>query len=813
MCAGVIDIVVGTGVLVLSYCNRPENGTEKAAEKTAAREEAPPLSKIDGVAGVMLCVAALTGASSFIYEIGWIRMLSLVLGSSTHSFELMLSAFILGLAIGGFWIRKRLDTFKNPVTALATIQLVMGLAAAASVVFYSNLFYLMRFIMAALSRNDPGYVMFHVYSHLLCLILMLPATIPAGMTLPLITWYLYSRNTDEPMIGRVYASNTLGSIAGVLLAVHLLMPLTGLKNLLIIGGALDMGVALFLLRWKKDPFFQRNTIVFASVMLTAVFFTGVGVRFNPSLLSSGVYRYGKIFKDDGIVYYRDGKTSSVSVRKVPGRYELVNNGKTDASVGFDAGKVVLDEYTQILLAAYPLAFAEKCEHTAVIGLGSGMTATVLLQSDSVKHLDIIEIERYVVDAAKRMGPKVKKAFSDTRSHIYIDDAKTFFASRGREYDCIISEPSNPWVSGVANLFSLEFFDLASRHLAKDGMLVQWFHLYEMGPDLIASVLKAIDRTFSDYRAFICGSDMVLLASNAPIRNLDTHPSVRHPKLTPYLRQIGMDKIYDFGSNCIGGKKTLSSLVCMIAVDANSDYHPVLDLRAERARFIGESSMGYAALNTFIIPVRRIVDGDTLSEMHQVSGRRFNSRNQYTAMMHADYRAWQTWWYVTSLGTEDEVQVDSTVSRDVALKVAMLRMAAADSSIASLQMLPKYIVDLLRITMPYLPAQQMSDIWKFIDTISQEKKFPPMVRNIQTVLRHISTNTVNDTTRILCRRLLGKGEVRDNEYNRMAVAAFFIASLTCGKFEGVHELWNRIGEMRYDLNCMMAYGYVCQFDRK
>jgi len=47
-----------------------------------------------------LAVALLTGAASFVFEIGWIRMLSLVLGSSTHSFELMLSAFILGLACG-----------------------------------------------------------------------------------------------------------------------------------------------------------------------------------------------------------------------------------------------------------------------------------------------------------------------------------------------------------------------------------------------------------------------------------------------------------------------------------------------------------------------------------------------------------------------------------------------------------------------------------------------------------------------------------------------------------------------------------------
>jgi predicted membrane-bound spermidine synthase len=54
---------------------------------------------------IFLVAAFITGAASFIYEISWIRMLSLVLGATTHSFELMLSAFITGLAFGGLWIK------------------------------------------------------------------------------------------------------------------------------------------------------------------------------------------------------------------------------------------------------------------------------------------------------------------------------------------------------------------------------------------------------------------------------------------------------------------------------------------------------------------------------------------------------------------------------------------------------------------------------------------------------------------------------------------------------------------------------------
>ena len=78
---------------------------------------------------ILLMVALITGASSFIYEIGWIRMLSLVMGSSTHAFELMLSAFILGLACGGLWIQRIIDRIAVPERYLAYVQAAMGFLA------------------------------------------------------------------------------------------------------------------------------------------------------------------------------------------------------------------------------------------------------------------------------------------------------------------------------------------------------------------------------------------------------------------------------------------------------------------------------------------------------------------------------------------------------------------------------------------------------------------------------------------------------------------------------------------------------------
>src|SRR5207247_1347085 len=161
---------------------------------------------------LFLAVALLTGAASFVFEIGWIRMLSLVLGSSTHSFELMLSAFILGLACGGYWVRRRIDSIADPVRFLGIVLVTMGLLA--------------------LAKTEAGYTLFLFSSHGIALAIMFPATFCAGITLPLITYALLHGGHGEMSIGAVYSANTLGSILGVFSAAHIGMPLLGLKGLI-----------------------------------------------------------------------------------------------------------------------------------------------------------------------------------------------------------------------------------------------------------------------------------------------------------------------------------------------------------------------------------------------------------------------------------------------------------------------------------------------------------------------------------------------------------------------------------------------------
>src|SRR6266850_256011 len=211
--AGAINLLVAGAVFLLAR-GRP------AAPPQRGAKEAPR----DRAILFFLAVALITGASSFIYEVAWIRMLSLVLGTSTHSFELMLSAFILGLSLGGLWIQRRIDSLLAPVRTLGFLQLEMGVLALLSLPLYAKTFDVMRWLTNALERSDAGYAWFILSSNGIALAIMLPATFCAGTTLPLVTFHLMRRGHGESSIGAVYAANTVGAIAAVFFAVHFGLP-------------------------------------------------------------------------------------------------------------------------------------------------------------------------------------------------------------------------------------------------------------------------------------------------------------------------------------------------------------------------------------------------------------------------------------------------------------------------------------------------------------------------------------------------------------------------------------------------------------
>lgn len=538
---------------------------------------------------LLLAVALVTGLSSFIYEIGWIRMLSLVLGASTHAFELMLAAFILGLALGGLWIRRRIDRLGNPLLALAVVQLLMGALALGTVVGYNHLFDVMRFVIQAVQPSDAGYLVFNVASHLIAMLLMLPVTFMAGMTLPLITFVLFQRGSGERALGRVYAANTLGAIIGVALAMQLLLPFLGLKAAITLGAALDLLLGIWLLqRVPVRPALMAGTLLgVVALMLGVSMFT----RFDTVRMASGVYRHGQ-FPHGESLFHRDGRTATVDVQRYgDGTVSIITNGKPDASVMMDPrGAPREDEPTMVLTGGLPLLYHPSARTAAVIGMGSGLSASVVLSSPVLERLDLIEIEAAMMEGARLFGPRVAPVYADPRSHVHIDDAKSYFAAHQSRYDIIISEPSNPWVSGVANLFSEEFYRRVRTHLNDDGLLVQWFQLYETNPDIVNSILKAMTPYFEDYVIYTSSSgDIVLAARKTGKLPPPSDLPFRSAAFRAEFNRARWFTLADVEAHRLVDRAALLPLLQVSSAPANSDFFPYVDQHAVAARFKHEQA--------------------------------------------------------------------------------------------------------------------------------------------------------------------------------------------------------------------------------
>ena len=539
---------------------------------------------------LVLGATFLSSAASFAYEIVFVRMLSLAVGSSLHAFELMLASFIAGIALGALWIRRRADTTDSPLRLVGVLQILMGLAALLALALYSSLFAWVGYLMDALARSDSGYTLFNLGTAVIAIAVMIPTAFFAGTTLPLFTVALLRDGQGEASIGRVYAFNTLGAIVGVFAAVHFLVPALGVKLALIVAAMVDIGIGVWVLRRLAR---ERRALVgvgtAVAVMIGSMWISVNAVSFDPLRLSSGVYRTGteRLPESSELLFYRDGKTASVAVVSSPdGVVRISTNGKPDASLQFrHEGRPTADEPTMIMAGALPFGYLESLKSAAVIGFGSGMTTHTMLASPSLEVLDTIEIERRMVEGAEWFGDRVERAYEDGRSNIIIDDAKSYFSGQQRKYDAIISEPSNPWVSGIGALFSQEFYRFVPQFLEEGGVFVQWLQLYEIDENLVGSVLNAMLPEFEDVHGYLTNyGDLLLVASHSPLTDDPDFSSLVNGAFDQDLDYINIDAGFQLHFRQVADKKLLEAVARLYDYRPNSDYFPVLSLEAPRTRF-------------------------------------------------------------------------------------------------------------------------------------------------------------------------------------------------------------------------------------
>ncbi|AVO41342.1 fused MFS/spermidine synthase [Simplicispira suum] len=740
--AGILNFLVAA--LAWWLAREPEPVPVAPTEAKAAPEQRllqNPLLRL------VLFGTALSGAASFAYEIVWIRMLSMAVGSTMHAFELMLASFIAGIALGGLWVRNHADRTESPLRLVGWMQVGMGVAALVSLGVYANAFSWVGWLMGSLAKSDGGYALFNLGTATIAIAIMLPAAFFAGTTLPLFTVTLLREGLGERAIGRVYAWNTLGSIVGVFAAIHLLIPTLGLKLTLCVAAVLDIGIGLFLLRLQINSRHSMIRFAVAAGISAVALMVAVRIPYDPMKLASGVFRYGDSEIDAGtqkVVYYRDGKTSSVAViAGFDGSANISTNGKPDAGIMVkDGGWPTSDEPTMTLAAALPLTMLDKPAHVGVIGFGSGMTTHTLLGDPRVKQVDTVEIEPAMVEGARLFGDRVGRAYTDPRSRIVIDDAKAFFAANPTKYDIVISEPSNPWISGVGTLFSKEFYQFVPTYLNENGLFVQWVQLYEINEELIGSIFNAMSPHFEDYAAWMTnGSDMLIVASpKGKLPKSDLNRLFQNPgPLKAELARLGIttQEILDFRK--IADARMLRGIARLYnQLPPNSDYFPILGLYAPKSRYQGITA---EAISTLPAQEAILLEASGIRlplPLHMVPSK--------LAHFPADTMTWRARALLAELAGQLGTQLpDLLPARNLSPAILMREAArkACEQSWnpATSHQLSIRIREFSVLTNAFLPSSALRDVWSRRDWIPCKVTSPDIARTLS-LMNAISTRDWN-----------------------------------------------------------------------
>jgi len=494
-CAAAVNALAGLIALWASNENRTSPPAKVLPRKVSPDRNTPQEFSFR----FLLFLFAVVGSTAFAYEIAWTRLLAITIGSSTYAFTLMLAAFLLGTVIGSaFFHRFFAASRKVSITTFSRTQIGIGMAALSSLV----LFPWMAAIVPDLLRNtDQAFGGLVLTQFVVSALAMLPTAMIFGFNFPMVVVLLDRRNAGQSgssvTVGEAYAANTMGCIVGAVVTGFWLVPWLG--SFRVIGVAAAINLLLALVLDSRAP--QRRLLRLAIdigcfVLAVVVGFSSLFYNQPLLMLSAVLYgnshqrrlTFGEVVATTDLVFAEAGVNDSIAVVRTDANVSLRVNGKVDASTG--------DARTQLLLGHLGAALHSKPRRVLIIGFGSGMTASAVARYPDVEEIDCVEIEPAVIHAAPYLGSLNRGVLTDARVQVVFDDARSFLLTSRQKYDLIISEPSNPWIAGVATLFTDEFYAAARQRLAPGGMFVQWVQSYSLDP----ADLRMIMATFAPHFA-------------------------------------------------------------------------------------------------------------------------------------------------------------------------------------------------------------------------------------------------------------------------------------------------------------------------
>ncbi len=539
------------------------------AKASPALEERPTDNPVqvplrDVSAWAIYVAIALSGMTALGAEVIWTRLLSLLFGATVYTFSLILAVFLFGLGIGSSVGSAIGRSTSRPRVALGWCQMLLCAAIAwAAFMLTDSLPY---WPINPSITTDAWYTF--QLDLVRCLWVVLPGAILWGASFPLALASVASRGQDPArLVGGVYAANTLGAIAGSLVASLVLVVWMGSQHAqqaLILTSALS-GLLVLSTGAQEE---QGKSFQLAGTVLIIAAAAAAG------LLSRSVHKVPGIFVAYGrytatrlgqaeIVYMGEGWNASVAVSRLPGGVLNYHNaGKVQAS------SEPQDMRLQRMLGHLTTLIPQHPRSVLVIGCGAGVTAGAVSIDPAVERETIAEIEPLVPQVvSKYFGDHNFNVVDNPKVRVQIDDARHFLMTTKEKFDAITSDPLDPWVKGAAMLYTREFFETVKQHLNPGGAVTLFVQLYESNTEAVKSEIATFFEAFPNGVVWGntnngAGYDLVLLGQVQPTKiDVDAvERRLRAPenaRMAQSLREIGMNSAVDLFSTFAGRASDLT----------------------------------------------------------------------------------------------------------------------------------------------------------------------------------------------------------------------------------------------------------------
>lgn len=621
--AGVVDIIVGA-IIYYTYAGARSGAVRheaKDAKPSAASTASPALGY------VVIGSFALSGFASLSYEVLWTRVFSLVIGSSVYAFTVMLATFLVGIGAGSIIFAPIVDKCKRPLFWFAVLEAVIGIVAIVSVFAYKELPFIFYSMKGAFGEQFWAFLFLQF---LLCSAIMIIPTLCMGAIFPLVG-RIYTRGLETVArnIGEIYFFNTAGSIFGAFIAGFILIPFIGVQNGVVLTAAINIIICIALLFHSE----VRKTASAVASAALVVSFIAVAFALPPwekIAMTMGLYvnpvvegkvsdvRQGRIKEE--LVYYKEGVNAVVTVRTEDGGNVVAYqaNGKQEArSTGGEPTAA------WAILGHLPLLMHQGTPSEAlVIGLGSGITLGAM-EHYPLKGFDVVELEPAVVEASTFFKAANNDAINDPRVRLHVTDGRTFLFTGKRKYDVIVSGVSDPWISGVSNLFTYEYFVGLRDKVADDGIVGLWFQNYRITPEELKVGIGTFAKAFpyvSVWFHYTDALDLVVIGSKNPHSlDMDRLASVftdsANASAKKGLARININNPYDVLDLFLIGNVDLRAYIGEVRL--NTDERPILEFTLPKHMYM-DPSLGVKTVEEIIGSTADVVPPVKVAEADRVA---------------------------------------------------------------------------------------------------------------------------------------------------------------------------------------------------